>query len=55
MVKILIDVCTSTEVVRTNKTIAINIIEELVLIEEIKFRPYLETVMGCYLVLLICV
>ena len=45
MIKILIDVCTSTEVVRTNKTIAINIIGELVLIEEINFRPYLETVM----------
>ena len=46
MIKILIDVCTSTDVVRANKTIAINIIGELVLIEEIKFKPYLEIVMN---------
>lgn len=45
MIKILIDVCTSNEVARANKTIAINIIGQLVLFGGINFKPYLETVM----------
>ena len=45
MIKILLDVCTSNEVARGNKTIAINIIGELVLFTGINFKPYLETVM----------
>jgi len=45
MIKILIDVCTSNEVARSNKTIAINIIGELVLFNGVNFKPYLESVM----------
>ena len=45
MIKILIDVCTSNEVARGNKTIAINILGELVLFTGVNFKPYLETVM----------
>ena len=45
MIKILLDVCTSNEVARGNKTIAINIIGELVLFTSVNFKPYLETVM----------
>ena len=45
MIKILLDVCTSNEVARGNKTIAINIIGELVLFTNVNFKPYLETVM----------
>ena len=45
MINILIEVCTSNEVARGNKTISINILGELVLITEDKFKPYLEKVM----------
>ena len=45
MIKILIDVCTSNEVARGNKTIAINILGVLVLFTGENFKPYLETVM----------
>ena len=45
MIDILIEVCTSNEVSRRNKTISINILGELVLITEDKFIPYLEKVM----------
>ena len=45
MIKILIDVCTSNEVARGNKTIAINIMGELVLFTGVNFKPYLDTVM----------
>ena len=45
MIKILIDVCTSNEVARSNKIIAINILGELVIFTGVNFRPYLETVM----------
>ena len=45
MIKILIDVCTSNEVSRNNKTIAINIIGELVLFTGVNFKTYLEDVM----------
>ena len=45
MIKILLDVCTSNEVVRENKTIAINIIGELVLFTGVNFKPYLEAIM----------
>ena len=45
MIKILIEICTSNEVARANKTIAINIIGELVLFNGANFKPYLETVM----------
>ena len=45
MIKILIDVCTSNEVARGNKIIAINILGELVLITGNNFKPYLEMVM----------
>ena len=45
MIKILLDVCTSNEVARGNKTIAINILGELVLFTGVNFKPYLETVM----------
>ena len=45
MIKILIEVCTSNEVARANKIIAINIIGELVLMTGIYFNPYLEMVM----------
>ncbi len=45
MIDILLEVCTSNEVARWNKTISINILGELVLIIEDKFKPYLEKVM----------
>ena len=45
MMKILIDVCTSNEVSRNNKTIAINIIGELALFSGVNFRGYLDDVM----------
>ena len=45
MIKILIDVCTSNEVARGNKTISINILGEIVIITGVNFKPYLETVM----------
>ena len=45
MIKILIDVCTSNEVARANKIIAINILGELVIFSGVNFKPYLETVM----------
>lgn len=45
MINILLEVCTSNEVARGNKTISINILGELVLITEDKFKPYLEKVM----------
>ena len=45
ILKILIDVCTSNEVARGNKIIAIHIIGELVLIPGENFKPYLEMVM----------
>ena len=45
MIKILIEVCTSNEVARGNKIIAINILGELVLITGNNFQPYFETVM----------
>ena len=45
MMKILIDVCTSNEVFRNNKTIAINIIGELALFSGVNFRGYLDDVM----------
>ena len=45
MITMLIEVCTSDEVARANKTIAINIIGELALITGENFKPYLEKVM----------
>jgi importin subunit beta-1 len=45
MINILLEVCTSNEVARGNKTISINILGELVLITEDSFKPYLEKVM----------
>ena len=45
MIKILIEVCTSNEVARGNKIIAINILGELALITGNNFKPYLEMVM----------
>ena len=45
MIKILINVCTSNDVSRNNKTIAINIIGELVLFAGVNFKSYLEDVM----------
>ena len=45
MVELLIEVCTSDEVTRGNKTIAINIIGELALFTGENFKPYLEKVM----------
>ena len=45
MIKLLIDVCTSKDVARANKIIAINIIGELVIFSGVNFKPYLETVL----------
>ena len=45
MITMLIEVCTSDEVARANKNIAINIIGELALITGENFKPYLEKVM----------
>ena len=45
MIKILIDVCTSNEVSRNNKTIAIRLLGELVLFSGVNFKNYLEDVM----------
>ena len=45
MIKLLIDVCTSNDVARANKIIAINILGELVIFSGVNFKPYLETVM----------
>ena len=45
MVALLIEVCTSDEVARANKTIAINIIGHLALFTGENFKPYLEKVM----------
>ena len=45
MIKVLINVCTSNDVSRNNKTIAINIIGELVLFAGVNFKSYLEDVM----------
>ena len=41
MIKLLIDVCTSKDVARANKIIAINIIGELVIFIGVNFKPYL--------------
>ena len=45
MVALLIEVCTSDEVARANKTIAISIIGHLALFTGENFKPYLEKVM----------
>ena len=45
MIKILIKVCTSNDVIRSNKTIAIHILGELCLFTSNIFQPYLEAVM----------
>ena len=45
MLALLIEVCTSYDVVRANKIIAINIIGELALFTGENFKPYLEKVM----------
>ena len=45
MITMLIEVCTSDDVARANKTVAINIIGELALITGENFKPYLEKVM----------
>ena len=45
IIKTLIEVCVSNEVERTNKTIAINIIGNVVIYEGINFSPYLEDIM----------
>ena len=45
MIKTLIEVCSSNDVLRQNKTIAISIIGHIVLFAETDFSPYLETIM----------
>ena len=45
IIKTLIEVCISNEVERTNKTIAINIIGNVVIYEGTNFSPYLEDIM----------
>ena len=45
MLAMLIEVCTSDEVARANKTTAMNIIGELALITGENFKPYLDKVM----------
>lgn len=45
MIKILIDVCTSNEVARANKCIAITCLGEIALSIGTEFQPYLEVVM----------
>ena len=45
MIKTLIEVCSSNDVTRQNKTIAISIIGHIVLFDGNNFSPYLETIM----------
>ena len=46
MINLLMEVCTSNDVVRANKTIAINLLGEIVLFTGVEFKPYLEKVMA---------
>ena len=45
MIKTLINVCSSNDVSRQNKTIAISIIGHIALFDDTNFGPYLETIM----------